>query len=137
MRRAHILPALYDALGRYRLGQLRRVLELDGRFALLVHAALAAANRLAVQRMMMIVAQNFEQQRLTRDVVDERARHCHAKILNVKEAERRTFATILDGLRGECLVVSMHEIELTKYVRVFGGDARYFQYDDAKLELGP
>ncbi len=92
------------------------------------------ADRLAVQRVVLVVAQDLEEQRLIRDVVDKGARDRHAEVLYVEEAERRALAAVLDGLRREGLVVSMHEVELAEDVRVVGGDARDLQDYDPELE---
>jgi hypothetical protein len=91
-----------------------------------------------MQRMlMMIVAHDLEEKRLRAQIVNEGLGHLDAKVLYVKEAEGRTFARVLDGLRGEGLVGAMQKVELTKNVRKVRRDAGYLDDDYAKLELTP
>ena len=84
----------------------------------------------------MIMTEHFEQQWLMHNIVDKRACHGHTKVLYVKKAERRSFATVLYRFCGKRLVIAMHKIELTENVRKVGRNARYFDDNDAKFELG-
>ena len=90
---------------------------------------------MVMQRMLMIVAEDFKKQRLISNIINKRPRDFNSEILYVEETQWRIFATILQRLSGESLVISMHEIELTEYVKIFTGNAAHFENYNSKREF--